>query len=99
MNSDLRGERLEALATTLAHELWHVAARYANRYPQTREGCFQNETDAAKAAASIWASFGPPTPRTDYEWSIYFRYLDWLGGTLESDVRDRYQEQCNRNAA
>ena len=99
VNSDLRGERLEALATTLAHELWHVAARYANRYPQTREGCFQNETDAAKAAASIWASFGPPTPRTDYEWSIYFRYLDWLGGTLESDVRDRYQEQCNRNAA
>lgn len=47
VNFDLRGERLAALATPLAHELWRVAAGYFNQYPRTQEGRLQDEVDAA----------------------------------------------------
>ena len=99
VSSQMRGERPESLAALLAHEVWHVLARFGNYYPNTRAGCFQNETDAEKERARAWASFGKPTPRTDLERYHYTVYRHWRDGTLKSGVRDWYQDSCHSRFA
>ena len=93
-NSSDRFEGLEALATTQAHDLWHVGTVGDDFYPRTAEGCFQNEIDANTVSARVWAQFGPPSPRTDYESHHHSNYRCWIDGSLEFHVRRLYQEQC-----
>ena len=99
VSSKLRGERLESLATLLAHELWHVMARFGNYYPRTREGCYRNEYEAEKERARAWRAFGKPKPRTDFEQHHYAVYREWRDGTLKSSVRDWYRESCRNRYA
>ena len=94
-----RNARLEVLAAYMAHELLHVDQFADRTATHRREECFQDEIDAKRVEAAVWGTFGPPTPQTAAERGLRSLLRRAANGTLESWVREGYQDQCNRLAS
>ena len=91
--SDLRFERLEALATEMARNLTSVVSHAASGYPQTWEEYVQRTVAIEEAGALVWSHFGSLTPRTPLELSHSNICRSWLDGNLESHIRYTYRSK------
>jgi len=85
----LAGERPEALAAVIAHELWHAISPIPR--PRTFNQCVADEVRAFIVQAAVWLDLWPGPPISDLEDSLE-RMLDiWLAdpgpsGTVMEDV-------------
>ncbi len=91
-----RGESTRALATVLAHELWHALAYAAGRLGMSWAGCIQSEMEAERAAAWFWSKVRPGsgTQLTPLEQQAEITYRLWVDGELDANVRARYWSTC-----
>ena len=72
INPIFQSERVEAIATTLAHELWHVGSLI--RPPMSYDDCLEQETMAVAASAMAWNELRPGRPVSPIEWSSEFSW-------------------------
>ena len=91
IRQDLRGERVESLATLLAHELVHAVI--IDKEPPGFQGCLWGEIMAHSAVAWLWHELGPLTPRSALERSHQavtrvFMYSGHPWGDLDHDLSD-----------
>ena len=87
-NEAFRGERPEALAAALAHELWHAASYIS--YPRDFSACVSDEVLAFVLQGLAWLSFDL-WPTTDLEhdhFQVLLRVSDDFGGDFDDDVSD-----------
>ena len=97
IDSQYQHSRLQGLAPTLAHELFHALNLGPGRGSvTTTEGCYQEEISAMRVQAAIWQGMGPPAPQSRIEQITDNIYQHHRAGTLEAAVRAAYQEQCSR---
>lgn len=98
INDQLRGERTEALAALVMHEIIHIISPQGYGTP---EQCYVNETDAFRAQAAVWNILMGPTaiPHTDLERFHVQVLAAARSGQLDTFVRTHYHDHCERLAA
>ncbi len=101
INRDLQGERLEAIAAVLAHELQHLSDFHDGASLQSEQDCLEAEIRAVMAESSVWSALvgpdGVATPQSVLERMENGRLRTVQAGeaAVRAMVEDLWGAQCD----